>query len=334
MLCLVEPTEACNITCAGCPGRELVKVRKPSYLDMDAFGSVALSKYIDRVALYNRGEAFLHPRFTDMVRILKERGVYVSNSTNGLLLEKKGEDIVRYGLDELIIAVDGLTPETYLAYRTGSDFERVMAGIRYMVEARERLGSPYPRLVMQFIIFESNVHELDAVEDFAREHGFDELQFKTTLGKLAPKGLDREKLKSVVARKVSFRKTPRRPPRRAADILKYHGIHKRFGVDIRKSPFCFSPVLLSDSSVVACCWDIEGNNVIGRVGDGVTFDDVLEGDVYRDFLGSMLAGEGWEFCRAAGCPSIPCRAGGLGAVKAEAAGYKKRAAGIVRRFIS
>jgi len=332
MLCLVEPTEACNIKCAGCYGRELVKHRKPSYLDMAAFESVAGSRYIDGVALYNRGESFLHPKFTEMVRILKERGIYVSNSTNGLLLEKKGEELVRYGLDELIVAVDGLTPETYLAYRVGSDFERVLHGVKYMVEARRRLNSPYPRLVMQFIIFQSNVHELDSVEAFAREHGFDELQFKTTVGPLAPKGLDRDKLKSVVARKLSFRKTPRQPVRRVDDILRRHGVRKRFGVDTRNSPFCFSPVLLSDSSVIACCWDIKGENVIGRLDGDTTFDDILEGETYGAFMRSMLSGEGSDYCRSAGCPSIPTAVGGVEALKAAAADCRTKTARFVRRF--
>jgi radical SAM protein with 4Fe4S-binding SPASM domain len=113
----IEPTNACNFRCAYCPTGDtelLRKVgRKNKLMDFGLFCKVvddlkAFPRKLKMVNMYKDGESLIHPRFTDMVRYLRDADVTekIWVKTNGSLLTPEyNERLVNCGLDMIGISV-------------------------------------------------------------------------------------------------------------------------------------------------------------------------------------------------------------------------------------
>ena len=56
------------------------------------------------------GEPLLHPRFLDMVRLAKARGLRAEVTTNALLLDDEvAGRLLAAGLDQLVVSIDGVS---------------------------------------------------------------------------------------------------------------------------------------------------------------------------------------------------------------------------------
>jgi radical SAM protein with 4Fe4S-binding SPASM domain len=111
--------------------------------------------------LQGLGEPMMHPRFFDMVRHAAEQGIAVScNSNLTLLNEARAERCVTSGLHELHVSLDGATAETYESIRTGGRFSRVITNILRVQEARRRLLSDTPVVILTMVVMRRNLHEL------------------------------------------------------------------------------------------------------------------------------------------------------------------------------
>ncbi len=88
----------------------------------------------------------MNPRFFDMIERAAGRGIMVSTNTNATFLNhRRAQQCVTSGLSEIHISIDGATAETYEAIRVRAHFDRVIANVERLVEARRRLGSATPR---------------------------------------------------------------------------------------------------------------------------------------------------------------------------------------------
>ena len=98
----IEPTNACNVCCISCP-RDDIR-RKKGYMELPLFRKIiddAARCGVKRVHLYLLGEPLLHPHIAEMIAYLKNSGLSLNLTTNGMLLSKQlGEDILRCALDQ------------------------------------------------------------------------------------------------------------------------------------------------------------------------------------------------------------------------------------------
>ena len=92
--------------------------------------------YLFLILLWDWGEPLLNPRLFDMVAYAKAKGIKLVTSTNAHLLTDRDmcRRLIESGLDTVIVAVDGLSQETYSTYRRGGDLSVVFKGIRTLVE--------------------------------------------------------------------------------------------------------------------------------------------------------------------------------------------------------
>ena len=89
------------------------------------------------VAFMGLGEPLLHPRFLDMVRLAKERGLRAEVTTNALLLdEAMAAGLLEAGLDQLVVSIDGASAEAFGRVRSGASLERVVENVRRLHDAR------------------------------------------------------------------------------------------------------------------------------------------------------------------------------------------------------
>lgn len=178
----IEPTTSCNLRCPECPSGLRKFTRPIGMLEPAFFRSAidAIYKELIYLTFYFQGEPYLNPNFLDMVKYASQKKIYTSTSTNAhYLTEEQAIKTVQSGLDRLIISIDGTTQEVYQQYRVGGSLEKVIEGTKNIVAAKKQLHSKTPHLVFQFLVVKPNEHQLNDVEELAKELEVDEVVFKT-----------------------------------------------------------------------------------------------------------------------------------------------------------
>ena len=178
----IEPTTSCNLRCTECPTGMQTLSRPKGNMDILTFGKILekLSPDLFYLTLYFQGEPLLNPHFTEMVKMARSRNVFVSTSTNGhFLTDIKVNEVIKSGLNHLIISMDGTDQQSYEKYRVNGNLQLVTEGIHRLVEARKKAKSKSPFIELQFLVLRHNEHQMEEMREFYRKSGADKLAFKT-----------------------------------------------------------------------------------------------------------------------------------------------------------
>jgi len=178
----VEPTTSCNLSCPECPSGLKKFTRPTGKITRDDFAIVLekMAKTLQYITFYFQGEPLLHSQFADFVRMAKRYKIIVATSTNAHFLDVEvSNNLIDSGLDKLIISLDGVDAETYVKYRRGGDFNRVIENIKLVVEARKKRNVKHPFLELQFLVLKHNEHQIEAIKKLGKELGVDKVELKT-----------------------------------------------------------------------------------------------------------------------------------------------------------
>lgn len=164
----VETTNACNANCIMCPRSKMT--RRIGFMDEELYQGIIEECAPNKIVLHlhNFGEPLLDRRLAGRIELAKEAGISrVKIFTNGsLLTEKKSEELIQSGLDEIKISIDGGTKNTFEGIRRNLDYDVVCRNIRCLLDLKRRLGTSNPRIKLVYTTVGSN--ELE-VEEFRRE---------------------------------------------------------------------------------------------------------------------------------------------------------------------
>ncbi len=273
---MVEPTNICNLRCPLCPSGNGTMTRQRGQMDFDGFRRLMADQGPDLllVMLWNQGEPFLHSRLTDMVRLAKAHNVIAMTSTNAHFIRTRqdAEDIVDSGLDEIVMSLDGATSETYVKYRVGGSFERALAGIRLLIQAKKDLRAPKPLVHLQFIIMKHNEAEIGAARHLASKLGVNRLSLKTS---------------QVYTEAEAEVYLPSRE-----NLSRYRYDSPVLTTKSRITNACrhlwYSSVVNWDGTVSPCCFDKNGDYHLGNAFNGQTFGEIWTGEPYGDFRDAIL----------------------------------------------
>ncbi len=145
---VVKITNTCDLECVHCPYSVISKQAhyKPVHMDWGLY-----EKIVDEVAAYKGvifrllcdGEPLMHPRFPDMIRLAKQKGIGPLNFiTNGVRLDSKlAATVLESGVDAVEISLDALTQATYEKIRKGSNFGLVMDNVHEFIEKRNKMAA-------------------------------------------------------------------------------------------------------------------------------------------------------------------------------------------------
>jgi hypothetical protein len=170
----LEASSVCQLRCPVCPtgqGKTRESVCGSGLLRFTDFKRLLdRNTFVREVELSNWGEVFLNRElvaileyaFLRRVTITISNGANLNHASDAVL-----EALVRTRVEEVVVALDGATPETYRKYRIRGNFDRVIANVRKINRFKERHGSGRPRLIWQFIVFGHNEHEIDAARRLA-----------------------------------------------------------------------------------------------------------------------------------------------------------------------
>ena len=190
----VDISPLCNLRCTACvhadPGGNPTleqQVFKPSHrMTVDQFRRVIeeIRGKSTAVSLYYLGDPMVHPDLDEMCRIAADAGLQVHISTNFSfgLKDERIRSIVQSGLSHLTVCIDGLTQEKYQRTRVGGNIKRVIRNLERVSQVRRELGSKYPLIEVQYIMFQHNLDELEEARKLCRELGVE--QFTTFWGDL------------------------------------------------------------------------------------------------------------------------------------------------------
>ena len=183
MFVSVEPANVCQLRCPEClvgNGKRL-EVRGGRLMSREVWERV-LAEVKDTahtIQFYFQGEPLLNPDLPQMVREAHEAGLYTITSTNAqALTPAMTEALIHAGLDRIIVSMDGLTDESYNAYRIGGSLEKTKAALRYLREAKERLHGR-TTIELQCLRLRTNEHEWAAFKRIYKQLGADKLVLKT-----------------------------------------------------------------------------------------------------------------------------------------------------------
>jgi MoaA/NifB/PqqE/SkfB family radical SAM enzyme len=149
----------------------------PAFMPFETFTRL-LDQFpgLREVQLQGMGEPLMHPRFFDMVAFARGRGLRVGINTNlTLLTPARAERCVTSGLSDLSASLDGATAETFEHIRVRARFERVVANLAGLMEAKRRLGGPTPQVRIVAVAMRQNLHELADLVGLAHGLGIGEV---------------------------------------------------------------------------------------------------------------------------------------------------------------
>lgn len=181
----VEPAAICQLRCpecpVGCAGGRSVEAEKAAFMPMSLYRQVVenIAPTAHTLQLFFQGEPLLCRDLPEMVRLAHELRLYTIISTNGQAMTPQlARDLVEAGLDRIIVSVDGLSEESYAAYRVGGSLQKALSALRYLREAKRATGSRVT-IVLQCLRLKSNEHEWRELRRRYRELGADRLEMKT-----------------------------------------------------------------------------------------------------------------------------------------------------------
>jgi len=271
----VEPTTACNLGCPECPSGLKSFSRPTGRLKSETLESILdeLAPTLGNLIFYFQGEPYLHPQFTDLVKMAHQRRIYTVTSTNAHFLSpENARKTVESGLSRLIISIDGTSQDTYSNYRINGQLEKVIDGAKNIVAARKALNSRTPHLIFQFLVVRQNEHQIDEVYRLADEIGIDEVRLKTA------QVYDYENGHPLLPKNPKYSRYAQQANGKWA--LKNKLLNRCW----RMWQGC---VFTWDGKVVPCCFDKDARHQLGSIASS-SFKGIWRSKAYTQFRASIL----------------------------------------------
>ncbi len=175
---ILEGTSRCNLHCPMCP-RQLQDFPAQD-MDWELFRRIVDQgrDQLEFVIPFGGGEPLLGRDIFRMIDYCRQAGLHTWISTNATLLdEKRSRQLLQSGLDYIIFAFDGATPDVYQRYRPGADFQQVRQNILRFLELKKEQRSPV-FTVIQMVRLQGNAHQVEDFRRLWRASGIDEIRIK------------------------------------------------------------------------------------------------------------------------------------------------------------
>lgn len=171
----------CNLKCRPCNfWKGIYKEGDRDILDTQ--GAMALIDRISKLKIpylvITGGEPFLRKDLLEILEYAVSRIKHVRIQTNGTLLTSDdAEKVVRLGLDEIWVSIDGLeTTHDWLRGEKGS-FRKTMDALESINYFKNKHKSSFPNIIMHTIVFKHNMREMTDILDLAGKCGAGEVFF-------------------------------------------------------------------------------------------------------------------------------------------------------------
>jgi radical SAM protein with 4Fe4S-binding SPASM domain len=288
----IEPTNACNLRCPVCETGNGSMERPTGLLDFDRYCA-----FIDQVApttaalmFYFMGEPFLNKRAYEMIRYARRKGLYVETCTNGEFVDAKG--VIYSDVNDISFQIGGMTQRTHEIYRVRGKLDRVIANLLGLIEERRDNPSSNVTISVGFIVMKHNEHEVPEFLRWAKEIGVDRANVIDPCVRTVAEG----KAMLPVDRCYWF----------YDEAAFAQGVLKPRHLPDNECPWIWNSMTVNwDGSVVSCCRDANGRNVLGNVFE-TPLSDIWNSEAMRDFRRRIVTEQGKiDICRLCSGFGVP-----------------------------
>jgi len=173
-------TAACNLRCVMCGQygdkgvmKDCIAEETKKNLPLETW-----KKFIDEIAPQRPvtyvwgGEPFLYPDIFPLVKHMVDKGLFVSVNTNGTLIERHAEQIVRDKWSMLFVSLDAFR-DVNDELRGKGAYDKVIAGFKAVNREKEKQKSNYPFLGVVTVVTNKNYKDLENLTEATREYNID-----------------------------------------------------------------------------------------------------------------------------------------------------------------
>jgi len=271
----VEINVSCNLRCPECAlGGNLIK-RKKELLNFSDFKIIAdkVKPFCKYMYIMIWGEPLLNKDIILMINYAS-KFTKTSISTNGMLVtDESAEKIIKSGLTDLIVSVDGASKEVYEKYRVGGDFKKAIHALEVLAYYNNKNGRMV-NIIPQFIVFKHNQHEIEKFEIICNTLGLMP-SFKSPYihkGSIFENSDDPFFSRETFDNEIELREAMRK---------------------CKDSRQVFT--ILVDGSVVACCYDYNGILTFGNIFINNVID-IWNSNKYANFRKNVINGKAPGYC--------------------------------------
>ena len=164
--------ELCNVACTMCNQDHRSKIM----LSLDLLKHQIDWTHVEGITIQGGEPLAMKECKKSYIYLTEELGKKVSFMTNGLLINDEWAERMAKGSPEVPISLNATRQETYETIMVGAKWKKMLAAVERLRSARDRLNSPM-RMRAHFTIVKENVPEIPDFIGFARDLGFDEVDY-------------------------------------------------------------------------------------------------------------------------------------------------------------
>ena len=178
-----DPNWLCNLRCPMCyfsSDKYRGKLIKP--MSTELFDRIAADLFPRaRILFLGCGaEPLMSPEFTKYLDTISRYKIpHVTIVSNGQLLsEKIVIGMIKNEIDEIIISMDGISPETYEYIRAGGNLKLLLNNLRMLKKIKSKNNSAKPVLRINFTMMKRNYRELEDIINASSEFGITTIRLR------------------------------------------------------------------------------------------------------------------------------------------------------------
>lgn len=174
-------TNVCNLNCKMCGqanNKKLGLIKNDDFLNFNKVKQFIepIMKDLEFINLWG-GEPLLHPEFIKFIKYFTENKKYISIATNGTVLRKYAKNLVKLGVDEIVISLDG-PKEIHNSIRGNKRaFEDAKVGIEQIIELKNHMQIK-PKIILNCTITEENIDYLQELLDICKNWKINKLIYQ------------------------------------------------------------------------------------------------------------------------------------------------------------
>jgi MoaA/NifB/PqqE/SkfB family radical SAM enzyme len=182
----IDISPACNLRCPTCvhgDPRGNPKLADQRFDLSEAMRPDQLERIVSEVkgkamaaSLHYLGDPLIHPEIDQLCRVARSGllNVHLCSSFSFDLPDERLRSLLQSGVTHLTVCVDGMTQETYGRTRAGGRIDLVLSNLERACAYKREAGLRYPKIEVQYIMFQHNRNEMDAAYRHFEAIGVDE----------------------------------------------------------------------------------------------------------------------------------------------------------------
>ena len=121
---------------------------------------------IEAIGFGVNNEPLLNKDIFEMIKISNEKNINTALFSNFTLAKNfKTEYIIKSGIKNIYIGLDGVDQKSYSKYRIGGNFNDVISSIKDVQNFKNKNNLKFPKIKIIFIVFKHNENILDKAKD-------------------------------------------------------------------------------------------------------------------------------------------------------------------------